>query len=334
MLVSGIAVSAFFLWLALRHVQGSELRSAIALADYRMLIPFTACLLAFYWVRTYRWKLLLAHISNVTTRQLFGPVMIGYGANFLLPFQFGEVARAFTARSRTRLPAMPLAFSIVVERLFDFLVILLSLALALTFHRHLPEYLTRLGALAALGVVGLAVSTALFAAYTEPAIRLIGRGLAWLPDGPRRSVMDMLRSGARGMHAILNPFVVLKVALVSVGQWAVYLVCIWLTLYAVGAHVSLPTLLLILALTVLGSSVPNAPGYLGSIQAGYVLALEATHEDAAKGLAASIVFHVIYALTAVGMGLVALRRSRIGLRTIGEMENNSDALVARSSERS
>ena len=328
LLVGGIAISAFLLWLALRNVQADEFRKALVQADYRDLLPFTACLLAFYWVRTYRWRLLLGHISSVNTRDLFGPVMIGYGANFLLPFQFGEVARSFAARSRTKLPFMPIAFSVIVERLFDFVVILMALSLALAMHRQLPDYVASLGLMAALVVAVLIVASVLFALHTEPAIALVGRCLAVLPDALRDLILRQLRSGAKGLHSLLDRTIVLKVALVSIVQWTILLVCIWITLHAVGVTASVPTLLLILALVVLGSSIPNAPGYLGSIQAGYVLALEATNGDGSQGLAASVVFHMIYALTALGLGAYALRRASIDLRTVGESGNGDDAVNA------
>jgi uncharacterized protein (TIRG00374 family) len=325
----GLGISAFLLWLALRNMQLTEFRDAMRQVDYTLLFPLTVCLLTFYWVRTYRWKLLLGHLSDVRTRELFGPVMIGYGANFLLPFQVGELARSFAARRSTNLPFMPIAFSILVERLFDFIVTLLALALALTFHEQLPGYLRRFGLAAALIVAALIVTSLLFAIYTNSAITLIGRCLRVLPTSMRDSVLRQLRSGAMGLHSLLDGKIVLKAALVSLAQWTVFLGCIWITLHAVGMTVPVQTLLLILALMVLGSSVPNAPGYLGSIQAGYVLALEATNGDAAKGLAASIVFHVLYAVTAIGIGLYALRRASIDLRNIGDLgAEGGDAVPA------
>jgi uncharacterized membrane protein YbhN (UPF0104 family) len=74
--------------------------------------------------------------------------------------------------------------------------------------------------------------------------------------------------------------------------------------------------LLILALVVLGSSLPTAPGYLGSFQAGYVVGLEAIGGDPVQAMSASIFYHVIYAVTALSLGLIALRRSRLDWRTV------------------
>jgi uncharacterized membrane protein YbhN (UPF0104 family) len=52
--------------------------------------------------------------------------------------------------------------------------------------------------------------------------------------------------------------------------------------------VPVPTVLLILALIVLGSSIPTAPGFPGSFQAGYVVGIEAINGDPVQGMSASI----------------------------------------------
>lgn len=319
MLIAGVAISAGLLWLALRNIDFVELRRTMVAADYRLLLPFTAALLVFYWVRTFRWKLLLHPVANVTTRSLLGPVMIGYGANFLLPFQLGEVARSFAARARTGLPVMPIAFSIVVERMLDFTILLLALAAALLLHPQLPRYFSGAGMLAASGVLVLVMGAFLFSRYTEPALLLMEKCLARLPARVRQVILDQLRLGASGLQAIRSPRLIGLCLLISMLQWLMLLVCIWISLVAVGVAASVPTLLLVLALVVLGGLIPNAPGYLGTIQAGYVLALEATGGNAAGGFAASLVFHVIYASTAIVFGALSLRQSHLDLHEVTEL---------------
>jgi uncharacterized membrane protein YbhN (UPF0104 family) len=80
--------------------------------------------------------------------------------------------------------------------------------------------------------------------------------------------------------------------------------------------VPVPTVLLILALIVLGSSIPTAPGFPGSFQAGYVVGIEAINGDPVQGMSASIFYHVIYAATALPLGMPAMRHSRLSWRTL------------------
>ncbi len=314
----GILVSGFLLWIAVRNVDFTSVVQFMQHARYWAAVPFTLCMVFFYWIRTWRWRILLGPIAAVRVSALFGPVMIGYGANFLLPFQLGEVARSVAAREKTGLRLMPIAFSIVVERLFDFIVILTALALALAVHDELPSWVSHLGIAAGAGVLCLICFTVLFTFRTEAVLGFVSVVVRYLPERARVYIVNQLRSGSRGLQAIRDRRMLLAAAVTSYAQWAVIAVCIWISLYAVRVQAAPETILLILALIVLGSSLPNAPGYLGSIQAGYVVALEATQQNPEQGIAASVFYHVIYAVTAIGMGLIALRSMSLSLRAVAK----------------
>jgi len=285
-------------------------------ANPAAIVPFTACLLVFYVIRTYRWKILLSPMSDVRTRELFGPVMIGYGANFILPFQLGEVARTMAAMDRTRLPFMPIAFSILVERLFDFLVILAALAISLSMHDRLPGYVTTFGLGIGAVVAAVIAAMVLFVLKTDAVLAGLERTIVFLPAKMSAAIMRQLRIGVAGLQSLRSRRVLLVAGMTSVVQWAFIALCIWVSLSAVGATVPVQTVLLILALIVIGSSIPTAPGYLGSFQAGYVVGIEAINGDPVQGMSASIFYHVIYAATALALGMLALRHSRLTWRTL------------------
>ena len=315
-LSTGIAISALLLWFAGRDTDLAEIWQTMRGANPAAIVPFTACLLVFYVIRTYRWKILLSPMSDVRTRELFGPVMIGYGANFILPFQLGEVARTMAAMDRTRLPFMPIAFSILVERLFDFLVILAALAISLSMHDRLPGYVTTFGLGIGAVVAAVIAAMVLFVLKTDAVLAGLERTIAFLPAKISAAIMRQLRIGVAGLQSLRSRRVLLVAGMTSVVQWAFIALCIWVSLSAVGATVPVQTVLLILALIVIGSSIPTAPGYLGSFQAGYVVGIEAINGDPVQGMSASIFYHVIYAATALALGMLALRHSRLTWRTL------------------
>jgi hypothetical protein len=315
-LSTGIAISAVLLWFAGRNTDLDEIWQTMRGANLAAVVPFTACMLVFYVIRTYRWKVLLSPISNVGTRDLFGPVMIGYGANFILPFQLGEVARTMAAMDSTRLPFTPIAFSILVERLFDFLVILAALAISLSMHDQLPGYVTTFGLSIGAVVAALIAIMVLFVLRTDFVLAGVERMIMFLPAGISAAIMRQLRIGVAGLQSLRSRRVLLVAGLTSVVQWGFIALCIWVSLLAVGVAVPVPTVLLILALIVLGSSIPTAPGFLGSFQAGYVVGIEAINGDAVQGMSASIFYHVIYAATALTLGMLALQHSRLSWRTL------------------
>ena len=318
-IVIGFVISALFLWIAGRNTDLSAVGASFRSVKYWEMIPLATGMIIFYWVRTYRWKVLLAPISDVKTSEIFGPVMIGYGANFLLPLQLGEIARTLAARDRTGLTFMPIAFSIIVERLFDFLVILFALSLALAFHESLPKYLSDLGVAVGTIVLVLLFLTVVFVLRTEAVLRLVNRLIIFLPKNVQELVLRQLRIGSEGLQSVRHRRTLLLATVTSLAQWSIIVFCIGVSLHAFELQVPLETLLLIVALIVLGGTLPNAPGYIGSIQAGFVVALELTNGDPAKGIAASLFYHSVYAATAISLGLFSLRHSGLNWKSITEI---------------
>jgi hypothetical protein len=322
-LLIGIAISGLFLWIAGRDVHIGDILQSMRQTNLIAVLPFTFCLLIFYLVRTYRWKVLLSPVSNVTTRELLGPVLIGYGGNFILPFQLGEVARTVAAIDRTRLSFMPIAFSILVERVFDFVVILAALSVALLAHDGLPAFVATFGI--GVGVaVGLAIALiALFVTRTERTLETLKTATAFLPHKMHMEVVNQLRVGATGLESFRSPRVLLIAAVTSIVQWWFIALCIWISLLAINLVVPITIILLILALIVLGSSIPTAPGYLGSFQAGYVIGIEAMHGDPSQAITASIFYHAIYAVSALLLGAFALKRSGLDWTTLTNLGNKN-----------
>jgi uncharacterized protein (TIRG00374 family) len=91
-------------------------------------IPFV---MVSHVLRAVRWKTLLEP-SHPGTKlwNLFSAVMVGYGANNIVP-RSGEVLRPYTLHRREHLPLSSLVASVIVERFIDVLNLLLFLSLAL-----------------------------------------------------------------------------------------------------------------------------------------------------------------------------------------------------------
>ena len=95
LLLIGVAVSVGFLWYAMRDTDLGTVSSAFQTANYLTLPVLLLLLLAFYWLKSVRFAQLLEPAAPLTARQLFGPVMIGFAANNILPAHLGEFVRVF-----------------------------------------------------------------------------------------------------------------------------------------------------------------------------------------------------------------------------------------------
>src|SRR5574340_1740284 len=120
----GIAVSAVFLYFALRNLQLGEVWEALKTAQYWWLLPGIAVYFVGVWVRAWRWHYLLRPLKKIPTKTMFPIVTIGYMGNNVFPARAGEVLRAAILKDREDVSISASLATIVVERIFDAVVML------------------------------------------------------------------------------------------------------------------------------------------------------------------------------------------------------------------
>jgi hypothetical protein len=99
--------------------------------------------------RAMRWNIMIRPLGyEVSTRNSFIAVMIGYLANLFLP-RAGEVSRCMVLNRTNKVPVDKLIGTVVTERLVDFLVllILLGVALIIEFNKLKGFFINALGKL-------------------------------------------------------------------------------------------------------------------------------------------------------------------------------------------
>ncbi len=127
-------------------------------------IPLLVALtLATFWVRALRWRHLLPNGTEVSRISLFEATLVGFTATFIFPLRVGEVIRPW-ALSRWQ----PVKFStglasVVTERAFDALSLMVLVGLAFGYQESLPPILS-IGA-RVVAALSLSILVVLIAAY-------------------------------------------------------------------------------------------------------------------------------------------------------------------------
>ncbi len=120
----GIAISAIFLYVSLRGLALDDFWQALQNANYWWLIPGVAVYFVGVWVRAWRWHYMLRPLKKIPTRTMFPIVTIGYMGNNIYPARAGEVLRAAVLKQREGVPISASLATVVVERIFDGVVML------------------------------------------------------------------------------------------------------------------------------------------------------------------------------------------------------------------
>ena len=120
----GVAISAFFLYWVLKDIEFSVLWQETLKANYWLILPGVAAYFVGLWVRAWRWHYLLGPIKSIPTKTMFPITTIGYMGNNIYPARAGEVLRAVILKRREGVPISASLATIIVERIFDGVVML------------------------------------------------------------------------------------------------------------------------------------------------------------------------------------------------------------------
>ena len=120
----GVLISIAFMYLALRGLRLEEVGGALQGANYWWLLPGVAVYFLGVWARAWRWHYLLRPLKAISTRTMFPIVCIGYMGNNIYPARAGEVLRAVVLKRKEDVPISASLATIIVERVFDGVVML------------------------------------------------------------------------------------------------------------------------------------------------------------------------------------------------------------------
>ena len=304
----GILASIVFLWLAYKQTDIAQISLALSTADPVWIVPLLAALGAFYWLKSHRWADLLSPAKRLSAKDLFPVVMIGYAGTAVLPMQMGELVRAYVAGREFDLPYSLLLGSIVVEKLLDFLIVLLLLGVVLATGEQLPAALVTAGYVILIGCLAALLFCGWFIYRTNDALRIAKSFTGRLPPAIQEVILAQLRSAAARIEVLRRAGTMLRVIATSILQWLLMGLCIGFSLIAVGIDVPVAGVFVVLIATVIGISLPTSPGYVGNIQLAFTIGLRPYDVDAATAFAASVYYHAVAYVSCVVVGLFFLNR--------------------------
>jgi glycosyltransferase 2 family protein len=293
-LLIGALISAVFIYLALPGLHLAEVWAALEGAVYWWIVPGVAVYFAGLWARTWRWHYMLSHIKPVPLSRLFPVVCIGYFGNNIYPFRAGEVMRAYVLRRKEGVAIASSLATVIIERVFDGVVMLLFVFLALPFapmpdfYRNLVAVLTVLLVMATGAFIWMAVQPERVARfYRWVAVRL-------LPERMRQHTDPVYARFMEGLQSLSSGYEVVMIFATSLVVWLIETIKYWFVMHAFPFDVSFLVLMLMNGLVNLATTLPSAPGYVGTFDTPGIETLAAFGVE--RNLAAGYTFTLHAAL--------------------------------------
>jgi uncharacterized protein (TIRG00374 family) len=272
----GILISAVFLYFSLRGLELSRLWQTLKTAHYLWLVPGVLVYFMGVWARTWRWHYLLRPLKKIPTLTMFPIVSIGYMGNNIYPARAGEVLRAAVLKQRQQVPIAASLATIIVERIFDAVVMLGFVFANLGELARLTgsagfigsiniRDLALWGSIIFIGALLVFLLAAMFPKITE---RLVNWLIAhFLPTRLHERVRPLALRFLTGLESLRSPKDVLMVFVTSVVIWLFETGKYWFVMHAFDFQVSFFALMLMNGIVNLATTLPSAPGYVGTFDA-------------------------------------------------------------------
>ena len=277
---------------ALWDIDFSELGRLLSGGDYWVVAPFLALLAIFYWIKAIRWVLILKPVGQFSLSEVTPAMVIGYAGNNVLPAHLGELIRTVIFARRYGKSISSVATTLLVERVFDLIAILSLYAAGMAMIGAPPESL-EIGAWFITLLVASFIVTIAIILYKPNLVLVFWDWIGThLPGTLVKHVSGILHNVITAFSSLRSPSQVAVMIAWSVLKWSLMAAMVWLSLIAYGTDVSPAISMILLAVLALAAAIPNAPGYIGAIQAAYVFALRPFGVSEETAFAASVLFLV------------------------------------------
>jgi hypothetical protein len=273
-----------------------------------------------FWIRALRWRYLLLPVKRISTGSLFRSTLIGFMGNYLLPFRAGELMRAVSIGQTQGISKSAALGSIVLERVFDGVVISLTPFLVLAVV-DLPPWVTRVN-FALLALYLMVLAALLIAMQRDWTAAWIQKATALMPVRFAQRAGSLATEFLQGMKGIAHSGALLPVSLLSFVCWGFHGMYFFLMFTALDLDLSYAAALVLQMVIGLGVILPAAPGYVGTFEYFTVLGLALFGIGHEGAFAYALLAHICQFIPVSAVGLFfALRR---GFDRLGSEDASRD----------
>jgi glycosyltransferase 2 family protein len=298
----GVLISVVCLYWALHNKDFPSMWESLKTAQYLWILPGIGVYFVGVYVRAWRWHYMLRPLKKIPTATMFPIVCIGYMGNNIYPARAGEVLRAVVLKRREGVPISASLATVIVERIFDGVVMLAFVFLNLPELAHLTgssgaigeiniRDLTIIGAVAFIGALLVFLLAAMFPKFTEKIVNwLIDR---LVPLKIREKTRGVAMRFLTGLESLRSPSDALMIFLTTVLIWLLETGKYWFVMQAFPLiNVSFFALMLMNGIVNLMTTLPAAPGYVGTFDAPGIALLQAYGVNGNIATSYTLVLHL------------------------------------------
>ncbi|MCU0513345.1 MAG: flippase-like domain-containing protein [Anaerolineae bacterium] len=322
----GLLVSGLFLFLAFRGLHPEQFFASLQDVQPALVAAGAAVYFGAVLLIALRWQFLLRPVQLIGLLPLAQIVCVGYMGNNVYPLRAGEALRVVLLRRNHQMPVARATTTVIVERVFDGLVMLAFIAIALLSLELQAPAVQQVATFAApLFLVAMAVFF-LLAASPNALRRLVRLAIRALPTrfALTRKLHDIAEHLSEdilhGLEALRSPLNLAGAVISSFVSWGIEAGVYWIVMAAFGLELPYAAALLVVGTVNLAGLLPAAPGNIGVYEFFATAVLTAIGVAYDRALAYAIVVHIVIWLPVTLVGFAVLARMGLGWSAVAQAQ--------------
>jgi uncharacterized protein (TIRG00374 family) len=339
-LVIGISIAVLAVYFTLRNVSMKDLMESFKTIHYFYLVPATLLIIGTYVVRAYRWQILLSPIKQVSLKSMFPPLMIGFMGN-ILPARAGEVLRAYLLSKQQNVTFTGAVATIVVERLFDLIMLLLLFVWVLVFHADvfsdkiswggitIHSMANKFGMLGGVFILVLVAFIYMLAFHKDRLMPLLKWCMKPVPHKWHEKIEELIGTFSEGLMVAKDNSALVKITISTIALWALIVLTYYPFYWAFDIqNKSIESLLIVTVMVCILITILPTPGFLGSFQAGILIGLhEIMHEAEIASVSFGWVCWALNFLLIVVLGVYFILHDHLSMHQLVDLEKEGEEIL-------
>ena len=316
----------------------SEVISSFKEMDYIYIFPAIVLIVLSYIFRAYRWQALLESSLKINVSGLYSPMMVGFMGNFL-PARAAEILRPYLLSKKYNITFAAAFASIVVERLFDMIILLLIFIWVFWFEADafssnikfsgfsVQEMAIKFGQICVLAVILIIVFIYLLLNHKKKMMKIVGWFLGFMSEKWADKTKYLLDEFTVGCEVVKKIGTLAKISVYSVLVWVANIFSVYPLYFAFDLqYKTIPSLLILGVIVAILITILPTPGFLGSYNAGIVIALhEIMGESEIKSVSLGMVGWALFSGAILVGGLYFIFHEHMSIKDLSNVKRERDS---------
>ena len=278
-------------------------------ADFSLIVIGVVIYMLSYVVRGFRWDYILAPLKKMKMFQSFYYLVFGFFMNNVLPLRLGEFVRAIVAGKKLEISRSGVFATIVVERLMDIVIFIISFFVIAMFVPDIPNWLQKSFIACTLIFGTMFIVLFLMSKDEEKFLKLLYKFR--LPLKISEIIKSIFLKFAGGLKFFQNKRLFIIVLVTSIVVWVIESYAYKTLFLAFGLKVTAVQCLFVIVTTGIATMIPTAPGFIGAIESVGMVTLGIFGFEETTAFTAMAATHFIEIMAVYFLGIVGMIKEKI-----------------------